>query len=45
LVGVPDKFPVLAESVNPPGSVPEITDHVYGGVPPVAAKVTKYGAL
>ena len=45
LLGVPDKFPLLADSVNPPGSDPEVTDHAYGGVPPVAAKLTEYGAL
>ena len=38
-VGVPDMAP--AELIDrPPGSVvPEDKDHVYGGVPPVAARV------
>ena len=35
--GIPVRAPA-AESVNPPGNVPEATDHVYGAVPPVADK-------
>jgi hypothetical protein len=36
-VGVPDTTPAeLME--RPPGSAPEATDHVYGEVPPVAAR-------
>ena len=34
VVGVPEI--VLPVSVSPAGSVPPDTDHVYGGVPPVA---------
>ena len=33
--GVPLITP-LFDNVNPPGSVPRIMDHVYGGVPPDA---------
>ena len=39
-VGVPEIAPVLA-SVRPAGSVPAASDHVYGGVPPVAASVVE----
>jgi len=35
-VGVPEMLPAV-ESVNPAGSVPLASDHVYGGVPPEAA--------
>ena len=38
-VGVPLIRPVDAFSVKPPGSVPEVSVHVYGVVPPVAASV------
>src|SRR6516162_7091563 len=38
-VGVPEITPVPAVSVSPAGSVPLAIDHVYGGVPPVAASV------
>jgi hypothetical protein len=37
--GVPvivTEFPVLAPSVNPPGSAPEATDQVNGPEPPLA---------
>jgi hypothetical protein len=37
-VGVPVIAPVAAFNVRPAGSVPLVSDHVYGGVPPVAAK-------
>jgi hypothetical protein len=33
-VGVPEI--VLPERLSPPGRAPVATDHVYGGVPPVA---------
>ncbi len=36
-VGVPVSAPVEAFSIRPAGSVPLVRDHVYGGVPPVAA--------
>jgi hypothetical protein len=29
--------------VSPPGRLPEVTDHVYGGVPPEAARACEYG--
>src|SRR5271166_531481 len=38
-VGVPEIIPVLGASVNPAGKLPEMIDHVYGVVPPVAASV------
>ena len=38
-VGVPEITPVLAVSVSPGGSAPLAIDHVYGGVPPLAASV------
>ena len=41
VVGVPLKTPA-EDSVNPAGSVPEVTDQLYGGVPPVAASVWLY---
>ena len=37
-VGVPVIAPVAAFNIRPAGSVPLVSDHVYGGVPPVAAK-------
>jgi hypothetical protein len=37
-VGVPVSTP-LEDKLSPPGKLPEIRDHVYGGVPPVAANV------
>ena len=37
-VGVPVSAPVEAFNIRPAGSVPLVRDHVYGGVPPVAAK-------
>ena len=40
-LGVPLKTPA-EDSVNPAGSVPEVTDQLYGGVPPVAASVWLY---
>src|SRR5262245_48531284 len=42
-VGVPEITPVLALRASPAGSVPLTIDHVYGGVPPVAASVAVYG--
>jgi hypothetical protein len=37
-VGVPEITP-LGDNVSPAGKLPEITDHVYPGVPPVALSV------
>jgi hypothetical protein len=42
-VGVPEIVP-FAASVNPAGNVPLASDHVYGGVPPEAAKLWVYAA-
>jgi hypothetical protein len=39
-VGVPLIAPVAAFNIRPAGNVPLVSDHVYGGVPPVAAKTT-----
>jgi hypothetical protein len=41
-VGVPEIAPVLAVSVTPAGSAPDVIDHVYGVVPPVATAVVAY---
>jgi hypothetical protein len=38
-VGVPAIAPELAVKDNPAGRVPEVTDQVYGVVPPAAASV------
>src|SRR5262249_3149348 len=38
-VGVPEITPLTGVRVSPAGSVPLAIDHVYGGVPPVAASV------
>jgi len=35
-VGVPEMVPVDAESESPAGNWPEVTDQVYGVVPPLA---------
>jgi len=37
-VGVPVIAPVEAFNIRPVGKIPLVSDHVYGGVPPVAAK-------
>jgi hypothetical protein len=42
-VGVPLKTPAELK-LNPAGSVPALTDHVYGVVPPLAASVCEYVA-
>jgi hypothetical protein len=42
VVGLPDITPVLDASVNPAGKLPELTLHVYGGVPPIACSVAEY---
>ena len=41
-VGVPAITPVPAFSVSPAGSVPLASDHVYGGIPPLAVSVVEY---
>ncbi len=38
IVGAPETIPVLAASASPAGSFPAVIDHVYGVVPPVAAR-------
>src|SRR5262245_15302286 len=40
-VGIPLRTPA-GDSASPPGGAPVVTDHVYGGVPPVAAKLWEY---
>jgi len=37
-VGVPEIRPVLAVRLRPAGRLPEVIDHVYGIVPPVARR-------
>ena len=37
--GVPVIIPVAALNDKPPGSAPEVSDHKYGAVPPVARSV------
>ena len=37
--GVPEITPLLADSVSPAGRLPDVTAHVYPGVPPVALSV------
>jgi hypothetical protein len=32
-----------ADNVRPAGNVPELRDHVYGGNPPLAARLWEYG--
>lgn len=44
-VGVPLISPVAGFSVNPAGSVPEVSAKVYGALPPVAVSVCEYGVL
>jgi hypothetical protein len=39
-VGVPEIAPVLGASASPIGRLPDMTDQLYGAVPPVAANVT-----
>ena len=42
VVGVPDTTPVVAARVNPAGRLPDVTDHVYAGVPPLACRAWEY---
>ena len=37
-LGVPKIRPVLAARLRPAGRVPEVIDHVYGVIPPVAKR-------
>jgi hypothetical protein len=41
-VGVPEMIPVDAARPSPDGRVPDVRDHVYGLVPPVAFSVLLY---
>ncbi len=41
-VGVPVIAPVDGVRANPAGRLPDTSDHVYGGVPPVAPSVALY---
>jgi len=41
VVGVPLRMPAV-DKVSPAGSVPDVTDQLYGGVPPLAANVWLY---
>jgi len=41
VVGVPEIVPFAALRFKPAGSVPELMDHVYGVVPPVAVRVAE----
>jgi hypothetical protein len=43
-VGVPEIVPVLLFSVNPAGRLPNVTDHTYPGVPPLAVSAALYFA-
>ena len=40
--GVPEITPVVAASVSPAGRLPDVIDHVYAGVPPLACNVRAY---
>ena len=41
-LGLPLKAPLEEFNPNPAGREPEVTDHVYGAVPPAAASVAEY---
>ena len=41
VVGVPLKMPAV-DKVSPAGSVPDVTDQLYGDIPPLAANVWLY---
>jgi len=43
-VGVPLIKPLLELSARPAGREPAVSDHVYGGTPPVAVSARLYGA-
>jgi hypothetical protein len=38
-VGVPEIIPLPAANVSPAGRLPEVIDHAYAGVPPLACSV------
>lgn len=42
-VGTPEIVPADAARARPWGSLPEVIDHTYGAVPPVAFRVFEYG--
>lgn len=42
VVGVPLRDPLEGSNEMPPGKTPVVTDHVYGGLPPDAAKACEY---
>lgn len=44
-LGVPEITPLLPARLRPPGSEPEATLHVYGGVPPEAWRFAEYAVL
>lgn len=44
-LGVPEIMPVEAPSVSPAGRLPEETDHVYAGVPPLLTNCVEYTVL
>jgi hypothetical protein len=44
-VGLPAIAPVAALRDKPAGSVPLVSDHVYGAVPPVAPNVAEYAVF
>jgi hypothetical protein len=37
--------PVVPANVSPGGRLPEVIDHVYAGVPPVACRLVAYAVL
>ena len=41
-VGVPLRDPLEGSNEMPPGKAPVVTDHLYGGLPPEAAKTCEY---
>ena len=42
-VVVPARLPVAGSSVIPAGKAPELIDHWYGGLPPLATSVARVG--
>ena len=40
-LSVPEITPVALTKMNPGGKLPEVTDQVYGGVPPAAVRVAE----
>jgi hypothetical protein len=41
-MGMPEMAPLVPLSPRPPGKAPAVTDHTYGGTPPVPASVWLY---